>query len=238
MWFKPALLVFLIVSFSNMSMAQTVEIDKESIQPHTNIYTMQMNGQSIGESRMQIARNGEKLLFVDHTVVPQYFIYETTIATINAETLAPIGMLGTGLMSGQVISIEYEYENDVVSGFSDFPRGASEPQGEIEIESNIPSNTIDRSTAFLLAPYLPLKSNEPYEFNWYNGFNDTVREIKMQVIGEVTIEVPHGTFETYKVEMLGGTPSQILYITKDAPHFVAKIEIINSPWVYVLNDRE
>ncbi|HID48861.1 MAG TPA: hypothetical protein EYP40_04460 [Chromatiales bacterium] len=61
-----------------------------------------------------------------------------------------------------------------------------------------------------------------------------MRAITATVAGVETITTPAGEYETYRVQVEGGDPEQVVYITTQSPRRIVRMEVVGQPWVYQL----
>jgi len=106
-------------------------------------------------------------------------------------------------------------------------------QGKIELNQVLRPQTLERTSAIMLAHLMPVSEDHPLLINWFNGYDGDQRLIEISYHGEEQITVPAGTFDTYKIEYSGGAPSQYYWIDKNQAK-VVKVEVIKSPWRYEL----
>ncbi|MCH7563748.1 MAG: hypothetical protein IH968_07980 [Gemmatimonadetes bacterium] len=55
-----------------------------------------------------------------------------------------------------------------------------------------------------------------------------------QVLEVTNIEVPAGTFQAYRIEMVSAAGKQILYARQEAPHIILRLETRGQPLVMQL----
>jgi hypothetical protein len=153
--------------------------------------------------------------------------------TVNNKTLLPLTMTMAGTMGGPV-DIDLKWIGNYVMGHSEMSRASFQTQGKININSELPENVIERSTAIMLVHLFQLDQDNDAAIEWYGAYTDEINHIDISYLGEEKVTVPAGTFDTYKVRLQGGAPSQIFYIEKGEHPKVVKIEVVSMPWVYYL----
>ncbi len=168
---------------------------------------------------------------------------KTTIEGMNIDadihvnvnnSLQPVSMKMLGTM-GQPVDIELQWSDGKVSGHSDMAREPFKEQGKLIVDESIKSHIYERTAAIMLAHLMPVEKDSPFLLQWFNGYDASNRMIEIKYMGEETLTVPAGTFETIKIAYLGGAPSQYYWIDKNKPK-VVQIEVIKMPWKYQLVD--
>lgn len=62
----------------------------------------------------------------------------------------------------------------------------------------------------------------------------TTTIMSAQVLEVTNIEVPAGTFQAYRIEMVSAAGKQILYARQEAPHIILRLETRGQPLVMQL----
>lgn len=190
---------------------------------------MLFNGKEVGFATHQFVKQGQAFKAVEHTSIPDMNIEAIIELIYDPSDLRAKSLKMTGSM-GSPVDIALEFNGVQVKGHSLMGRQPYKPQGKISIERVLPAHTYERS-AILLNMHNIDYSQQRSVVNWYNGYDDEIKKISIQKIGEENIIVPAGTFSTDKVEVIGGAPSQIYYLDRNTSA-VVKIEVPGMPWVY------
>ncbi|MEL7340120.1 MAG: hypothetical protein AAGM67_06510, partial [Bacteroidota bacterium] len=132
------------------------------------------------------------------------------------------------------LDITIKWQGDQIKGHSQFPRPVHKRQGRLLVDANLPPGTHERTASFHLLPTLELEEGDEITFNWFNGLYAQLDKIQLKVTGTVQRNVPAGNFECLRVELIGGDPSQIVYLSKDRPRKVVAIEVFDLPWKFEL----
>jgi hypothetical protein len=72
---------------------------------------------------------------------------------------------------------------------------------------------------------LPLAASQKYRFPVVDTKSGNLQNVDVEVVGEVPIEVPAGSFDTYKLKVVGTDGEYFVYCNKDMPHFLVKQEV-------------
>ncbi|GAB4183663.1 MAG: hypothetical protein Tsb002_05990 [Wenzhouxiangellaceae bacterium] len=207
-------------------------LDRQQLASGSLLYQMSYDGLPVGESRYTIRRDGGEVVLVETTSVPAYGVDANNTVVLD-ENLHPRRFTGSGSMGGQPVNISVEWGADRIRGHSLFPRAADQAQGQLTINRE-QSGALERTSVFFLLPGFPLQPGSSHDFHWYNTYVDEVRAITASVAGVANITTPAGEFETYRVQIKGGDPEQVVYVTTQQPRRIVRMEVVNQPWVYQL----
>ena len=196
-------------------------------------YQMILGGNPLGVSRSSARVEDGLLIFQESASVPDAQFLQELIGQVDAETLAMRAFGARGQM-GAPVDVAITWEGDKIQGYSDFPRAPGLPQGRVELGTELAPGTFERLSLFYLIPGMPLEEGAQWALKVFNPFDLRVRTRRLRVAGREEMTVPAGTFDTFRVELDGGEPSQIFWITTAPPRRTVRIQLIGQPWVYEL----
>ena len=214
-----------------------VPLDLTQFKAMKNTYQMQLNGKLVGNSIHNLQKLGNQIILQEKTLIPTMGIDTEIEVGLNSAIPQTIYMSMNGTMGGPT-DIQLNWSPKRVAGYSLMPRSPYKTQGKITVDQPISNDTLERTASIMLAHLMKVAANRPKAFNWYNGYDNARRKIVVSYQGDETIIVPAGEFETRKIQLLGGAPSQLFYISKEEQPKIIKIEILSMPWVYVLEKSE
>ena len=203
----------------------------------TSTYQMSYAQKPVGESIHRFEKNDGEFRVYEKTIIEAMKIDADIEVVVGDSDLSLKSMTMTGSMGGPV-DIRLTTDGSHISGHSEMAREVFVKQGKIQVEGQLPPHTLERTSAILLAHLYKVGQGSVSAFNWYNGYDDEQRYIELSYQGEAQVTVPAGTFDTYKIQLLGGAPSQLFYISKEDKPKVVKIEVISMPWTYELLKSE
>ena len=207
--------------------------DKKRFSFSTQKYQMSYNGKVVGSATHEFTQNRVSLMVKEKTKIEAMKIDADIDVVVNAEDFSTASMSMSGSM-GEPVDIDFSVHEGRALGHTIMARAPYKKQGKIKIERTLPDNTYSRSSVLLMAHLLDPEPNKKYAFNWYSGYDDALRYIELTYLGEDNVTVPAGEFVVDKIQILGGAPSQVFYISKETNPKVVKIEVIATPWVYEL----
>lgn len=99
---------------------------------------------------------------------------------------------------------------------------------EVEVDESLEAPVFGAGGADTEVASAALPLGEGYEtrYRTYDVQQQSTRQSQFEVEGTETVEVPAGSFETYRVriEAVGDEGAQTTYVLREAPHHVVKAE--------------
>ena len=196
------------------------------------VFNSLYKGEVVGESKYSYKAKKRQYILHQQRRVESLGIKVDSQISVEQETLKPIKLSTLGSKEGPV-DIAFKWYDDVVKGYSKVTREPFKAQGQIDLNKHLHTNTFERISVNMMAHLMPVSEHEPILMNWFDGQDGSQRLVQIKNHGREQITVPAGTFDTNKVEYLGGTPSRYYWIDINQPKIV-KVELIKSPWAYEL----
>jgi broad specificity phosphatase PhoE len=216
---------------------EAVQINNQRFTPAINTYQMSYRGKPVGQTIHSLKTTNSGYQLQQKTTAENLKIDADIKFLIEQKNLQPVSMNMTGSI-GEPVDISLKWNNYKVSGHSFQARAGYKPQGKIEVKKQLKPLSVEQTSVLMLAHLFDLKPRQINTVEWYNSYDDTVKTIEISYLGDKKITVPAGTFETQMIQFLGGAPSQIYYISKEAKPKIIQIEVIASPWLYQLTDSK
>ncbi|MEO0468583.1 MAG: hypothetical protein AAF206_03105 [Bacteroidota bacterium] len=210
-----------------------ISLDPAHIRANTLYFQIMYNEHPAGSMKVDCVREPQGWLVEEHTTLDANSNQEI-IRTRMDHAFRPLVHEVRGRLEGNELDVQVHWEGDRVDGHSLFPRPPHKQQGKITIERTLPVGTFERTATFYLLPAMPLSDQARFTFNWFNTLYAEVNPIQLEVKGIVQTTVPAGTFDTYKVRLLGADPNQTIYVSTESPRKVVKIEVDGLPWRFEL----
>ena len=104
----------------------------------------------------------------------------------------------------------------------------------VEADTALPAGTIDDNTIALYLPALPWADGAHWTFPVFVGGENLVRQMTLAVTGTATVALPSGPVETWQAELTGGSAQMRFYVTRTAPHRVARYELVGTNLEFIL----
>lgn len=154
---------------------------------------------------------------------------------IDAASLAPFSIRQGGTQQGQNTFVRLDYEGGRVRGGS---RTMSQ-QGprELTIDTTVAAGTFDDNSLALLLTAIPYTAGARYTLPVFSGGKGQVEVMTVVVAGEENLTTPAGTFPVWRLDITGGEVPVTMYVAREAPRTIVKIELVGVPLVFELNAR-
>lgn len=210
------------------------EPNPERMQASEHFYRILQNDIEAGAMRVSVFDEGDTWLIEENSTLDLANIAEVIRTRVNRQTLKPIAHEVRGKIGGDKLDVTINWTGNHVEGYSQFPRPEHKRQGRLTVNADLPLNAHERTAAFHLLSTLDLEEGTEIKFPWFNGLYAQLDNIHLKVTGTVSKAVPAGTFECLRIELIGGDPSQIVYLSKEYPRKIISIEVFDLPWKFEL----
>ena len=186
-------------------------------------FGFRVNGRQLGVQVVKLEQVDGDLRFEETTTLPQ--VTQTTEVTMSSE-LALRSVRQRGNAAGREMRIDVAFDGAHATGSALTPAAGS---GEIAIDATLPAGAIDDNVLTALLPAIDWSATTDVVVPlFHSGKNETV-EMRMRVTGTQTVEVPAGSFETFRVETSGDEAPLVFFIESAAPHRLVRLEITGAP---------
>lgn len=212
---------------SRLASAAAASFDASELGPRTMEYALRFEGNEVGRATVRWNPEGPAFVAVNEQVLPSIRITQTT--TFEPATFAPQSLVSSiGPMGEFTLTVE---------GGRATGRGIDMQTGQpqdIDVEIG-PGTVLDGMVEVAMAvndyeavPEFTLR---------VVGATGEVQATSVRVDGTETVEVPAGTFDTYRIE-IGGQQPMTAWVTRSAPHVVVKRELVQPPLELVLTSMQ
>jgi len=193
---------------------------------------MSFQGDSMGTAVYETRRTpGGEWEMTETTVLGDFDVAAVNRTVVDSE-FSPVEFRASGSMFGNEVDISVDFEGAHASGNSVFPRQSG--PASLPIELPMPDGTLERTAVFFLAHALPYEEGAQLELSWLDTYSGQIQPITAVVTGTETLTVPAGEFTTWRIDLQGGTPSQVLWVSQDTPRRIVRMEVVGQPWTYEL----
>ncbi|MEZ4827486.1 MAG: hypothetical protein R3C61_14575 [Bacteroidia bacterium] len=208
-------------------------LEPHFLQMETARYQAMRASEKLGEMTIQTYGNSDSVTIETVTTIQGMNIRQKVATTISRKTFLPLSHSVSGIMGDITIDIRLSWKDRIVSGYTSFPLNAQNPEKQI-IRHELPPGTLERTSVFALARTFPLADCHNFHFLWYNTLEDDVKEVSATVSDSASVSTPAGDFSCYRVDIEGDEPALVIYISKQLPRKVVRIEILGLPWTFDL----
>lgn len=229
MKYVSLLVAFGMVIFTTSSMATgtdwraNVDFSRADLQPFSMVLIK--DGVAAGSMAYSMRLNGDTYIIEDQTEMEPN-ILETATGILDAATLMPITVDIDFAVGENRTVFDFEWNDTVLSGKVTINQ-SEQPERVVPINSN--DNAVLRMAVFGIISALPLDNGFQTELPWFNTLSNTTEIVQISHAGYQTVETPAGTFEAHKVNLKGGTPENVIYVSKSLPQKIVRIDVIGQP---------
>lgn len=169
-------------------------------------------------------RIGDRYLVEDRThMAPN--VLETASALIDGRNFLPHNVAVKFSMGDSAMNVDLHWADGVRQGQIISRRtGGEETVRDIRLVEDTEAPL--RMAAFGLVAALPLRDSFSTSFDWFNTMANRTEHVSVVTRGRARVKVPAGIFETYRVELRGVTPENILYISTRKPRQIIRIDVV------------
>lgn len=217
----------------NIPVSDDFFLQPQYLLPQTVRYLASRADEILGEMTVSTLVEKDSVTIETITTIQGMNIRQKVSTTLSRTTFLPLTHTVSGSIGDIPLNIHLHWKNQVVTGHSSFPRN-SQDAGKREINHVLPPGTLERASIFALVKTFPLDVCANFSFYWYNTLEDNVKEVSVVVSDSASVSTPAGTFASYRVEIMGDEPALVMYVSKQLPRKVVRIEILGLPWAFDL----
>lgn len=189
-------------------------------------------GAEAGDMTYGWRKMGEHYVIEDRTTMEPNIV-ETAKAMVDGKTLLPQSVAINFIMGESFMNVDLGWNGLNRHGKIVSKRaGGEETVRDIDLVEDNPAPLRLAVIGFVAA--MPLEDGFHSSFDWFNTLANRVETVKIDVTGTRAIETPAGTFDTYVVELRGATPENIVYVSKEKPRRIVRIDVVGRPMYFEL----
>ncbi len=205
------------------------QLDTAPVAPRIDSLVIVAQGQTVGLQVARIARAGDSLVYVEQTALGTVLSQTTTLVFEPAGRMRSLDQHGT--VRGQDTRIQLRYATDRVRGTADLATAAG-PR-HVDVDTPVPPGVVDDNAVQAVLPLLPWALNRRWSFPVFASGENLIRTLTLTAADITQVSVPAGTFECYRADLEGGPQRVSFFVTTAAPHRVVRVELANSPIVFL-----
>lgn len=203
------------------------EIDMKRADMSAFSMVMINDGVEAGGMTYGWTREGNTWVITDLTEM-QPNILETARGVIDAATLLPLSNdIDFAVGEGRTV-FDLEWDGNALSGQVTISR-PGEDTHTVDVSNPAHARPPIRLSIFGLIAGLPLAEGYSISLPWYNTLSNTIETIELIHSGIETVTTPAGEFEAHRVNLKGGTPENVIYVTTSKPQRVVRIDVVGRP---------
>ena len=176
-------------------------------------------------------KNGEWVT-EEHIVIQQAHISEHTISRLSGNSFVQKSLNISGSQGDNPIDIQLEWDDILVKGTSTYPR--EQQSRTVNVFDSLPAGMMERTALLYLLPAMEFMPHTDHPISWYNAQQGAIISGRLKTSEIDTIMIGNNSFDVWVVEMIGDPPGQRVYISRQPPYRILKLEALDVPWVFEL----
>ncbi|MEX0298969.1 MAG: hypothetical protein AB3N28_07850 [Kordiimonas sp.] len=177
-------------------------------------------------------KEGDTYVVADRSEM-QPNILETAKGVIDAKTLLPKSVVIDFAMGDDKMDFDFSWDKNKRTGTVKTLRGGKANTHNIDTAEEFGAPL--RLAVIGMVAAFPVTETFEANLPWFNTLANKVEMITLKATGSETVEAPAGTFDTYKVAIQGGTPENVVYVTKSLPRKIVRIDVVGQPMHFLRN---
>jgi predicted Zn-dependent peptidase len=213
--------------------AAAFTFDATGIQATTLVYSLNFQGNPVGEITTQVSReslDGRDVVRSKTAGGAMTMTMEQEVV-FEAETFTGIESHASQKMGDRGMDIDLRLEGGVVTGT--VAGMSAEPQ---QINAEVVDGTLLPGMDDYMIWLADLDANKEIDMPAFNALSGSPYTYKLEVVGETTVTVPAGEFEAYQLKVISGQGEATIYARRQAPHIVLRQEPAGQPLVIELKE--
>ncbi len=200
-------------------------VDLSKLVPARDSFAVLVQGNSMGYQRNETRVVDGGFLLTEETSIGGFMQQSTTVRLGPDGNVEDVTQSGT--MQGKPTRISLQYAGGRVKGEAVV---AGQPEFRtVTIDTVVAAGTLDDNSITGLLPALAWAADAEWTMNVFSAGQNAVTTMALVVKGVDTVQVPAGSFETYRAEMTGGPATVNFFVTTAAPHRLVKISLAGVP---------
>ena len=158
----------------------------------------------------------------------------TTTLTLDRETLRVRRVTAHGDRLGRSIDVRLRYgERGTTVGTVSVPLPGG-GRREAAVDTVLAPDVVDDNAVQALIGAMQLVPGRDYFIEAFDASSNSRTQYRLSVSLGGAVTVPAGTFDTLRVERTGGSAPATIYVSRDFPHRLVRMELIGVPVVMEL----
>jgi hypothetical protein len=205
-------------------------IDFSKLRPATDSFVILANGKPVGYETIVLATQGDGFLVTDVTNLEPRMQQRTEVA------IAKDGRMRSVTQRGQAMGNEMKIDVAYAAGKATGTAVAPDRTGTIQtraIAADVPAEAVDDNVLLPLLPGVAWKPAASVTVPVFASGMNMLHQVTLLVVGQEKLQVPAGTFDTYKVDVEGLASPMTLWVNAGVPHRVLKVAPQGTPLEFV-----
>ncbi|MBI4499658.1 MAG: insulinase family protein [Gemmatimonadetes bacterium] len=212
--------------------AGPLNVDRAQLVSRRDSFIVIVNGNPLGTYISETVAGGDSLTYRETLSIPVARWNLDTRARLSLSDLEMRSLDQTGSMASQQAETHLVFAGGRVKGRAQIPQPGGTPKVGT-LDTIVAPGTIDQGVISAIVPGLPLEPQTSYTVFAFDAADGSVKPVQVTVTAVGNLGVPAGIFPVFQVQVMGPQPV-ILYITRDTPRRIVKVERMGQPMSFEL----
>lgn len=211
----------------------TVRPQEAQLVTRRDSFRVLIQGAAAGVQVREVMADGDSVVVHERTAIPLLDLAQETRIVMDARSLAPRTVRQTGRFGSQEADARIDIRDGRVTGHAYTPQ----PGGAIrrtEIDTLFPDGTLEANQLPFIVPFLPLVEGTEFVVWVFNAVDASRHPYVLRVEADTADRAVTDIGDVHRVLLLGGAEPTRLFVTRDVPHRVVRMEGVGQPIVFEL----
>jgi predicted Zn-dependent peptidase len=213
--------------------AAAVTLDAAQIVARRDSFAVMIQGNAMGAQVSELKEEGDGLVYAEVTSIPLMGLTQNTRVRMERGSMAPLAIEQNGQIGGQATETRIAVAGGRATGRAQSPQPGGQVK-TVDVDTALAVGTFDTNQLQAVLPAMALAEGASITVSVFNSSDGSIKPVTFKVDGVEDVTVPAGTFSTFKVSMTGGDFPAVLYVSRETPRRVVKIEVVGQPVVFEL----
>jgi zinc protease len=212
---------------------EALSFDLEQLRARTDSFQVVIQGTPMGSQVSELREEADGLVYLERTAIPLIGLTQETRVVMDPTSLAARSVDQNGRAAGQPAETHVTFAEGRVRGRAQTPGMGGQPK-VTEVDTTVAAGTLDVNQLQAVVPALPLAEGASFTAMVFNSADASIKPFTVAVESVEDVTVPAGTFSVFRVSLAGGSAPATLYVTRETPRRVVKLEIVGQPILFEL----
>lgn len=198
------------------------EYDTSLLGDMSVVYALNVQTMALGDLNINLKKatvEGEDVVEMTSSLSGMISLDQTMV--VAASDLSPVSYKSSFMAGPTQMMSELEFDNGSGSGTVKGPQDSEAKEVTVKL---IKGAILDDAVELALS-LLPMEMGKKYRFPVVDTNSGDLQNVDTEVLEEAQVEVPAGSYDTYKVKIKSSEGEYFYYYTKDIPHLMVKQEV-------------
>jgi len=199
------------------SVAAPVTWDASRLEAGVRTYNLMFQGNPLGQATYRLERDGEDWVSTQ-TLASALAGNQETELRFGAEDFAPVSLRQSQAAGGMEIAVQIDVMDGRFVGTASLPAAMGGPR-EVDVPAG--DALLPGMDEYAMAASV-LEQGMRIQIPYLDVTSGGAVTVEARVTGRETVEVPAGTFDTWRVEVTSPQGTLTLFLSADAPHILIR----------------